>query len=164
MEKTKEVDILDLLIVLAKHKKFIFWTTLIACIFAVIYSLLVPQYWVSVATILPAQDQHSSFSLGSSSSLLGLGSSLLGNSANINGLELITIMQSRTFSEDVVKQFNLINYFEINDPDTLVSRELALKAFRENVRKIGMDEDTGLISISIETTDKYLSTNIANYH
>ncbi|HHE39169.1 MAG TPA: hypothetical protein ENL20_11455, partial [Candidatus Cloacimonetes bacterium] len=117
--KTKEIDILDILLILAKHKWFIIITTLIVSIAAVVYSLLATQYWVSTATILPAQEQRSQLPFGSSS-LLGLGSSLLGGSFQTQGMDLITIMNSRTFAEDVVKKFNLIEYFEIEDSDTLV--------------------------------------------
>lgn len=161
--KTKEIDILDILLILAKHKWFIIITTLIVSIAAVIYSLLATQYWVSTATILPAQEQRSQLSLGGSS-ILGLGSSLLGGSFQTQGLDMITIMNSRTFAEDVVKKFNLIKYFEIEVPDTLVVLETAVKNLNESVKSIGINEETGLISISIETKDKYLSADIANYY
>ena len=109
--KTKEIDILDILLILAKHKKFIIFTTLIVSIIAVIYSLLATQYWISTATILPSSDKQDSFSI-SSSFLGGFASSMLGGEQS-DAYALIGIMQSRTFSLDVVKKFNLIEYFEI---------------------------------------------------
>ncbi len=163
MGKTKEIDILDVLLVLAKHKKFIFWTTLIASVAVVIFVLLVDQYWTATATILPTQEDKNELSLGGSS-LSGLGSSLLGGSGlQSSGIELITIMNSRTFSEDVIEHFNLLEYMEIEDTDSLVIREKAFKMFNENIRAISYSEETGLIHISIETKDKYLSARIANY-
>ncbi|MCD6176540.1 MAG: hypothetical protein J7K29_01735 [Candidatus Cloacimonetes bacterium] len=161
--ENKQIDILDVLLILAKHKKFIFFTTLIASVAAVIFSLITPEYWVSTATILPAQDQKNQLSL-SSSSLVGLGSSLLGESLQVNGLDLLIIMNSRTFSEDVIEKFNLVEYMEIEHEDSLVVKEKALKGFTENIRDIGINEENGLINISIETKDKYLSTDIANYY
>ncbi len=162
--ENKQIDILDILLILAKHKKFIFFTTLIVSIVAVIFSLVTPEYWVSTTTILPSQEQKSTFSLGGSSSLLGLGSSFLGGSLNVTGLDFITIMNSRTFSEDVIEKYDIVEYFKIEDPDSLVAKELALKGFRDEIRSIGMDEETGLIEIIIETKDKFLSMEIANYH
>jgi capsule polysaccharide export protein KpsE/RkpR len=53
---------------------------------------------------------------------------------------------------------------EIDDPDPLVVKENALNLFRDNIRNIGYNEETGVIKISIETKDKYLSTDIANYY
>jgi len=161
--KTKEIDILDILLILAKHKWFIIITTLIVSIAAVIFSLLATKYWVSTATILPAQEQRNQLSFGSSS-LLGLGSSLLGGAFNTQGMDLITIMNSRTFAKDVVKEFDLINYFELEDSDSLVIMESAVRTLNENVKNIDLNDETGLISINIETKDKYLSADIANYY
>ena len=161
--ENKQIDILDVLLILAKHKRFIFFTVLIVSIAAVVYVLVVPQYWVSTATILPVQDQKDQLSLGSSS-LLGIGSSLLGGSLQANGLDLLIIMNSRTFSEDVIEKFNLVEYMEIEHEDSLVVKEKVLKGFTEKIRNIGINEENGLIHISIETKDKYLSTDIANYY
>ena len=157
----KQIDILDILLILAKHKKFIIITTLIVSIFAVVYSLLVPQYWKSTATILP-QSTNQGFSF-SGSSILGLGSSLLGASPSESS-DFITIMNSRTFAEDVIKKFDLIKYFKIKDKDSLVVMEGAIKKLNRKVKKITLNEDNGLISINIETKDKYLSARIANYY
>ena len=79
----------------------------------------------ATATILPAQEDKNQLSFGGSS-LLGLGSSLLGGGGlQSSGIELITIMNSRTFSEDVIEHFNLLKYMEIDDTDTLIIREKA---------------------------------------
>jgi uncharacterized protein involved in exopolysaccharide biosynthesis len=161
MEKTKEIDILDVFIVLAKHKKFIFWTTLIVSIAAVVYSLLVPQYWVSTASILPAEDRVSrSFS----GSLMDLGSSFLGGSGKNNAISLVSIMKSRTFSERVINKFDLMNYFEIDEPDSLISLELALIKLKEKIVSIQINDESGLIYINAETKNKKLSADIANYY
>ena len=159
---TKEIDILDILLILAKHKKFIFFTTLIVSIIAVIYSLLATQYWVSSATILPSSDKKDSFSI-SSSFLGGFASSMLGGEQS-DAYALTGIMQSRTFSLDVVKKFNLIEYFEIEEPDTLISYETAVQNLIDNVVNFGINEENGFLSISIETKDKFLSADIANYY
>ena len=161
--KTREIDVLDILLILVKHKRFIIITTIIVSIAAVIYSFLAPQLWTSSATILPTQEQRSQFSFGSST-LFGLGSSLLGGSFQSQGMDLLTIMNSRTFSEDVVTKFNLIEYFKIKDSDELVLMQTAIENLRKKIINIDLNEDTGLISISVETNNRDLSTNIANYY
>jgi len=159
--ENKQIDILDILIILAKKKWFIIITTLIVSIAAVIYSLLVTQYWVSTATILPSSDKKNSFSI-SSSVLSGFASSMLGGEQS-DVYALTGIMESRTFSLDVVKKFNLIEYFEIEEPDTLISHQAAVQNLIDNVVNLGINEENGFLSISIETKDKYLSADIANY-
>ena len=88
--ENKQIDVLDILLILAKHKKFIIITTLIVSIIAVIYSLVIPEIWTSTATILPTQEQRSQLPFGSSS-LLGLGSSFLGIASQTQSLELYTL-------------------------------------------------------------------------
>jgi capsule polysaccharide export protein KpsE/RkpR len=160
--KAKEIDILDVLLILAKQKKIIIITTLIVSIVAIVYSLLVTQYWVSTATILPSSDKKNSFSI-SSSFLGGFASSMLGSEQS-DAYALTGIMYSRTFSLDIVKKFNLIEYFEIEEPDTLISYETAVQNLIDNVVNFGINEENGFLSISVETKDKYLSADIANYY
>lgn len=163
MGKTKEIDILDVLLILAKHKKFILFTVLFVSIISIIYVMVVPQLWTSNSTMLPASEDNSSLNIGNSS-FLGLSSTILGNTSQKDAEELVTIMKSRTFSEDVINEYNLMNYFKIKDADPLVAMDRALIKFREKIRKINIDEDSGLIIISIITKDKFLSADISNYY
>ncbi|MEA3475265.1 MAG: Wzz/FepE/Etk N-terminal domain-containing protein [Candidatus Cloacimonadota bacterium] len=158
--RKKEVDILDLLLVISKHKKFIIITTLIVSVIAIIYSLSATKYWASKATILPAKNQTSS----TLTSFLGAGSSLFQGGLQPASTELIMIMKSRSFSEKIIKKFNLIEYLEIKDSDSLVRNEKATAYLNKKIRSISLDEETGLISIRIETKDKYFSADIANYY
>lgn len=160
-EESKRSDILDVALILAKNLKFIIIFTLIVSIFAVIYTLLTPMYWVSTATILPAEKQSNSLPIPSS--LLNLGSSLLSGAVNLTSMDFVTILSSRTFSEDVIDKFNLIEYLEVKGKDDLEVRDKAVKLYNETIRKINLNQNTGLIYITIETKDKYLSADIANY-
>ena len=159
--ENKQIDILDVLLILAKHKKFIFFTTLIASVAAVIFSLITPETWTSTAAILPIDNEVSSFSF--SSSLTGLQSSLLGKSFTSGGTNLVTVMNSRTFSEDVINKFDLMDYFNITAQDSLVRMHEALDNFNSKMKMIVLDEESGLIIITINSKDKYLSAKIANY-
>jgi len=160
--KNKQIDVLDVLLILAKHKKFIFFTVLLVSIIAVIYSLLVTQYWVSSAKILPSSSNNNAVSINSSF-LGGFASSVLGSEQS-DAQALIGIMKSRTFSIDIVNEFNLVKYFEIEESDTLVSNEIAIKKLNDNIAKFGINEENGFIGITIETTDKFLSADIANFY
>ncbi len=72
-------------------------------------------------------------------------------------------MNSRTFSEDVINRFDLIDYFNIAVQDSLVIMHEALDNFGSEMRTIVLDEESGLIMITINSKDKYLSAEIANY-
>ncbi len=161
--ENKQIDILDVLLILAKHKKFISFVVMLVSIISVIYVMVVPKLWTSASTILPASEQSSSFNIGSSS-FLGLGSTILGNAFQKDAEELVTIMKSRNFSEDVIYKYNLIDYFKIKDADSLVAMDIALIKLKETIRNVNIDDDSGLIIISISTKDKFLSADISNYY
>lgn len=161
--QTTELDILDVLLVLAKHKKFIFLTVIIISIISVIYSLVTPQIWSSTAVIAPVKNDDNDFSF-SGSSLLGLGSAILGNSSSNSAQEFITIMKSRTFTDKVIEKFNLIELFKIKESDAQIAKEIARELLREKYRDISFDDDAGVIVIEISTVDKEISKEIANYY
>jgi len=161
--KTKELDILDVLLILAKHKKFIFLTVLIVSIISIIYSLVTPQIWSSAAVIAPVNNDNNNLNF-SGNSLLGLGSTILGNSSSNSAQEFITIMKSRTFTDKVIEKFNLIELFKIRESNAKIAKEMAREIFREKFRDISFDDDAGVIIIEISTVDKKISKEIANYY
>ncbi|HMA77083.1 MAG TPA: Wzz/FepE/Etk N-terminal domain-containing protein [Candidatus Krumholzibacteriaceae bacterium] len=156
----KEFNFLDILLAITKHIKFIFFTTLVISIIAIIYSLAATKYWKSSASIIPVKGE-SAFNV---SDYLGMQSSFLDISLQPESAELIMIMRSRDFSEDVVDKFNLVDYFDISSEDSLVSIEEAVSGLREKTLDLSLNDETGLVTIAIETKDKFLSAKIANYY
>ena len=159
--ENKQIDILDLLLVLVKHKKLIIVGTLFVSLIAVIYALVHPITWTSSSSFLPVSESNSNIDIGSS--LLGLSNSFLG-SHDAGSDYYLNIIYSRTFSEDVIRRFNLVKEYKLEYPDSLTQMYYALIMLKENTLSIDVDNSTGMISISIETNDKYLSTEIANYY
>lgn len=160
--ENKQIDILDIIYYILKHKKFVFITTVIVSITAIIYSLVVPLTWTSTATFMTLEYERNSFSL-SSSSLFGLNSSLLGSGTNENQ-NLIAIMKSRNFSEDIIRKFNLIELLKIDFNDSLLSMEETVRKLNNEITIIDFNEETGIISILVTTKDKILSAEMANYY
>lgn len=151
-----------MLITLAEKKKYVIIPTLIVSIISVIYILLVPEYWISVATIKPNFAESEGLNL--SGSLLGLGSSLIGGGITSSSAELITVMNSRRFSEMVIDEFNLHEYFELKGVDKLKDDEKALRGLREQIMRYNVNPETGVITIGAETKDRMLSRDIVNYY
>ena len=56
---TKDLGILDLTLILAKHRKLIIIITVLAAVGSIIYAMLAPFYWVSKAAIIPVSDSNS---------------------------------------------------------------------------------------------------------
>jgi uncharacterized protein involved in exopolysaccharide biosynthesis len=158
----KNNKIFQLILILAKEKKVIIWITLLAAFLAVIYSLLTPQIWTSKTTFKP--DASSSMSLPFNvSGLGGIMSSLIGGGSN-DAQGTLIILNSRTFSESVIRKFKLIPYFKIEEPDTLKAMDKALERFRGKMRGISLNTENGLFSVSISSKSKELSKSIAEYY
>ena len=160
--ENKQIDFLDITYFILKHKKFVFFTTVIVSIAAIIYSLVVPFTWTSTASCMTVEFERSNFSF-SSSSLFGLNSSLLGGGSNENQ-NLIAIMRSRNFSEKIIQKFDLIDLLKIDYVDPLLSMEEAVRKLNNEITEIVFNEETGIISILVTTKDKNLSAEIANYY
>ena len=157
--ENKQIDILDILLIIAKHKKFIFFTTLIVSIGIVIYSLVVPETWESKTVVLPISQQQG---FNVEDAIMGqISSSFLKNSSSNN--DAIPIIQSRTFLEKIVVKFNIIEYLKIDVEDELIKNYLAIDALRRNIIKIDENTNSGIITITVSSKDKQYSADIANY-
>lgn len=158
--KERSLDILALLVEIAKRKKIIIWCTGVMSVVAVAYSLLVTQYWRSTALVYPSSQTGNELSIAAS--MLGtLGSSLL--SSGTEGTHQLVILQSRSFSEDVIKRFKLDDYMELTEPDSLKRLDEAIKQYRSEIVGFSLDETSQVITINATTSDKQLSADIANY-
>lgn len=133
-----------------------------ASVIAVTYSLLTHQIWSSEATFYAVGNSSSAMALNVPG-LSGLTSSLIGADNASDALNFISIMDSRTFSEEVIQEFDLIKYFKLKDDNPLANMDDALFKLKKMV-KINLNEKTNLISITVETRDKTLSSDIAGFY
>ncbi|MDE3021991.1 MAG: hypothetical protein KGI54_09035 [Pseudomonadota bacterium] len=150
----EEISLLDLLIVLAKHKKLIFWVTFSAAVISIIVSLLLPNIYTASTTILPPQENESSASamLGQLGALAGGASSMLGikNPSDL----YVGMLKSRTVAQTLVDQFNLKTLY----------RDKTDEAARKDLKKntdIKADKD-GFITVAFSDRNPQRAANIAN--
>ncbi|MFO7659805.1 MAG: Wzz/FepE/Etk N-terminal domain-containing protein [Candidatus Cloacimonadaceae bacterium] len=154
-------NIFNLLLIFARQKKLIIWITLIAAVAAVIFSLLTPQIWTSRANFKPdAASAGVSINLGD---LGGIMSSLLGSSSG-DAQSAMIILRSRTLNEEVIRKFHLIQYFKIEEADTLKAMDIALELLKGELLSVVLNEENGLISLSVSTKDKQLSKDMADFY
>jgi len=157
------MGLLDLVFVIAKSRKMVILVTMLFAIGAIIYSLVTPEYWKSQAAILPITESGAISSIGKSITDM-LGGGILRTQKSEQAIEFITIMQSRQFKEQVIREFNLIDYYQIQDDLPEKTMEMALRQMTGSMVDIVFDHESNLITISIETKDKLLSRNIADYY
>lgn len=162
MEK-KEFDLFELIGILLKHRIFIIAFVGIVGVAAVIYSLVTPQIWRSSASFYAVGESTSSLPFNLPG-LSGLTSSFFSSAGGEDSKNFVTVMQSRGFSEDVIRKFRLIEYFKLTQPDSLARMDKALEALQEKMFRAGIDDETGLVKISVESKSKTLSRDMVKYY
>jgi tyrosine-protein kinase Etk/Wzc len=148
----EELDLLDLLLVFAKHKKLIIGLPLLIAIITAAVSFLIPNIYTGTARILPPQQQQSSAlallaQLGSLGGLLGAGAK--------NPSELyVGMLKSRTVADRLIERFKLQ---QVYDEDTFFETRRAL----EKVTDIEVSKE-GIITVSVEDKDPKRAAAMAN--
>ena len=107
-----EINLMDLLLVIAKHNRFIIKLTVSVAVLAVVYALLLPPIFTAKTVILPPQQGQSAASM-MLSQLGGLGA-LAGGAGGIkspNDLH-IGMLKSQTVANQLIARFQLQQKFE----------------------------------------------------
>lgn len=149
-----EINLMDLLLVIAKHNRFIIKLTLSVAVLAVIYALLQPNIYTAKTVILPPQQGASSASmlLGQLGGLAGLAGGAAGIKSP-NDLH-IGMLKSRTIADTLIKRFDLQALWEAK------TREATRKAL-EGSTVIASGKD-GFITIEYSDKDPQFAATMAN--
>jgi len=154
-----EISLLDLLIVLAKHKGLVLGLPLVAAVVAAIVSFLLPNVYTGTTKILPPQQSASAASAllnqlgGALGGLLGgAGGSALG-ARSPNDL-YVGMLKSRTVADNLISRFELGKVYDEDRPsDTRKRLE------KETTIAAGRD---GIITIEVEDRDPKRAAELAN--
>ena len=160
-ENQKEINILDVLIVLAKHKFFIIKLVFSITLIALIISLVWPHTYKSNSTFIPATQQRGLPS--GVAGMLGGTLSLPMDFPRVNTEVFINVLRSRELREDVIREFN---FFEIYESDLM--EELLLKL--DSDIQIIENREGGFgfnpifsINLSFTSKDPELSRDVVRY-
>lgn len=162
MEKSN-FDLFELLRIMLANRRLILIITIVVAIAAVIYSLVTPQIWSSSASFFAVGSDISELPFDIPG-LSGISASLLGNDGSAKADNFVTVMQSRTFTEEIIRKFRLLDYFKLHDPDSLRNMDNALKKYKSRVISMQVDDNLGLVVITVSTKSKQLSMDIANHY
>jgi uncharacterized protein involved in exopolysaccharide biosynthesis len=156
----KEINIRNYIRVIVKWRRIIFFNTLIITVLAVIISLILPKKYTATATLIPPVEQQPS--MMGLSSILGGSSGAMGNIGRLAGLPgmatpsdlFARVLESRVVMEGVIETCNLMEVYK----ETKI--EEALNSLKGKTHIEVTPE--GVISISTDAKDPYLSALIAN--
>lgn len=155
-EREDSVDILELVLVLARRWRQIAATTILALLLGILIALVLKPYYKGKAIILPPQQQQSSLSamLGAFGSLASLGgggaSSLLKSPSDM----YIGILKSQTVADQVIQQCQLERVYRTK---TLDETRTALEKHTDFD-----SEKDGLIHITVTDGNAQRASDIAN--
>jgi len=138
-----EIDLLDLVLVLAKHKRLILLLTLgLAFVTGVISLVMTPIYKAETRLVPPLSEA------GVSASVVNIPNFARGalGAAPIPSDMMVGIIKSRTILDILIDKFDLVSYYEIE------KRQRARGAL-SNVLSAQVDSKTGLITVSAEDKD-----------
>ncbi|MEI7681292.1 MAG: Wzz/FepE/Etk N-terminal domain-containing protein [Betaproteobacteria bacterium] len=152
-----EINLFDLLIVLAKHKLMVLGFPLVAGVLAVIYSLMLPNIYTATTKILPPQQAQS----GAASMLAQLGG-LAGAAGGIAGIKnpsdlYIGMMKSRTVADNIIQRFELLKI----PGETATKLPSGARAELAGVTVIAAGKD-GIINIDVDDKDPKRAADLAN--
>ena len=150
----REFSIIDLLIVLAKHKKLIFSLPIIIGIIVAAISFALPNVYKASAKLLPPQQAQSG-----AAALLSQFGGTAGAVAGVAGLKnpndlYIGMLKSRSVADRLIQTFNLQKIYETD------SQDKTRKILEAN--SIIVSGKDGLITIDVEDENQNLVAPLTN--
>lgn len=156
--RSHEISLIDLLILLVDRIRLILWITAICTLLAVAVSLLLPNRYTAMVTLLPPQ-QNSSMSAALTSQIGSLGgmAALAGGSLGLKSPNdmYVAMLKSRTVEDAMVQRYGLMKEYKSKYPSD------ARKSFENHVSIDGSGKE-GLIHISVEARDPNRAAELAN--
>lgn len=162
------VSFLDLVLVIVKYWKFIFFTTLAAAVLVVAYSLIsivlkpedsfLPNEYTP-EVVVRLQEEGGALSSLSGSGSLSIFSGLAGISEGPSNSDLaLAILDGPTLVDQVTAEFDFIGKYNIGKEPVTSSR----KIYNKNLRS-EYDMSTGLLVIGYTDIDPEFATGVVNF-
>lgn len=150
-----EIRFLDLLVVLARHKRLVICAPIIGGALAFALSYLITPIFSSTTKIMPPQQQQNS----GVAAMLGQLGGLAGAAGGIAGMKSPTdlyvgLMESRRVMDSLITRFKLTDRYEA----TMEGARKRLSASSE----ISAGKKDGMISITTEDKDPQFAADLAN--
>jgi len=150
----EKINVLDLVLVFAKHKRLLIGIPMAAAVLSLAISFALPKVYKATVTMLPPQQAQST-----ASALLSQFGGMAGMAAGVSGLKnpndlYVGMLQSRTVANRLIQRFNLLKLYDQDSPEK--ARE---QLQDDTVITSGKD---GLISIEVQIKDQQLVAKLAN--
>ena len=156
----RTVNVLDYLVVITKHRKFVFKFVAASVVLAAIVLFLIMSRWYKATTVIMPPKQKTNLGMLSSMLRTGAASSLrslgLGGPVSDELLQYQAILKSRRCYDAVIDRFNLMEVYKAS------TRYDAMKELEENIT-IALGKEDVTLEIIVYDTDRIRVAEMANY-
>lgn len=159
-EQGKLIDLTGLLVELGRLKRWLFGIPLAATVMVLVISLVLPDRYTAVTTLMPP-GKSGSGGLGALAAGLAGGGLLdlsgLAGAGGKNSELYMGILQSRSVRDPLIDKFDLMARYGV------ALREQAYGRLQKNV-SVGVDKKSGLLRIEVDDADPNVAAAMANAH
>lgn len=147
---------------LYRWRRFIIGVTAVAAVAAVVFSLMLPNWYAASARLLAPENGGGGAGALASSLLKNLPSAATAFIGGTSGdyARYLTLLTSRSIQEQVVDRFDLVTVYDLADSDT--PREDALEILADNT-DFPINEEYEYLSVVVLDTDPERAAAMANY-
>ncbi len=170
-----EINLLDLFLVLLRHKFLIIFLVIVAGVGAVFYSLSLENIYRSEATLTPREEEKSGPSIPSLGGLGGMMAGQLGLGGGGSLEKLQVVLGSRELTLKIIRKYELMPIIfedmwdaekgdwnaEVEDPPTMQD---GLRAVKDGMLKVGSDMEKGTLTIGFEHKNPETAKEAVNYY
>ena len=178
MPEEDEINLIDLFIVLLKHKVMILCVVSLAGIAALAASLLMPNVYLSEATIAPTAQEKAGGALSALGSLGGFGAMIasevgIGTTGSLEQFDVV--LKSRDLTNSIIRQYDLMPFlfeddwdaenkkWKKNEKEKQPKFEDAYKAIHK-LFSLKPDKKQNVMRLSVEAKDPEMARTILNYY
>ena len=152
-----EIDLLDLALVLAKHKRLIIGIAFVACLVALILGFIMTPIYRAETHLVPPQSLAGQLPSSILTMIppefrtLAIQSGAIKTTADL----VAGIAKSRTLVDSIIDKFNLMDYYHAEKRD-------AARSALSGAISAKVDEKTSLITIAVEDKDPVMAADMTN--
>jgi len=147
-----EINLMDLLLVIARHNRFILKFTGSVAVLALIVSLLMPNIYTAKTIIMPPQQSQSSAASMMMAQIGALGG-LSGMDKSPSGLYM-AMLKSRTVADALIQRYKLLEVYDVK-----TNMEARKKLENEVTMSAGKE---GMVTLEFDDKDAKRAADIAN--
>lgn len=156
-DDSDEINLLDLLLVLAKRWRMIVGVPFVVAVITAIITLFMPNVYTAKTMIIPSDDGSGGMASALMSQLGGLAGLAGGLGGKTTADLYVTMLTSEALEDPIIDKFKLIDRFEAKYRTDVYKR-------LNDMSKIALGKKDGVITITVDDKDPKLAAAIANMY